>query len=42
MLEDGDRLHGWGRLEEMRGMIPTRQQRRSRIKKLPKNPIHES
>lgn len=42
VLEDGDRLLCWGRLEEMRGMIPARPKRRSRIKRLPKEPIHES
>jgi len=39
VLEDGDRLLCWGRLEEMRSMIPERPKRRSRVKKLPKNPI---
>jgi ribosomal protein S6--L-glutamate ligase len=42
VLEDGDRLLCWGRLEEMRGMIPARPKRRSRVKRLPKNPIHDS
>jgi ribosomal protein S6--L-glutamate ligase len=42
VLEDGDRLLCLGRLEEMRGMIPARPKRRSRIKRLPKDPIHES
>jgi ribosomal protein S6--L-glutamate ligase len=39
VLEDGDRLLCWGKLEEMRSMIPERPKRRSRVKKLPKNPI---
>ena len=42
VLEDGDRLLCWGKLEEMRSMIPERPKRRSRVKKLPKQPIHES
>jgi ribosomal protein S6--L-glutamate ligase len=41
VLEDGDRLLCWGKLEEMRSMIPERPKRRSRVKKLPKRPIHE-
>lgn len=40
-LEAEDRLLCWGKLEEMRGMIPTRPKRRSRVKKLPRQPIHE-
>jgi ribosomal protein S6--L-glutamate ligase len=42
VLEDGDRLLCWGKLEEMRSMIPERPKRRSRVKKLPKQPIHDS
>lgn len=41
VLEAEDRLLCWGKLEEMRGMIPTRPKRRSRVKKLPRQPIHE-
>jgi ribosomal protein S6--L-glutamate ligase len=41
VLEADDRLLCWGKLEEMRGMIPARPKRRSRVKKLPKNPILE-
>jgi ribosomal protein S6--L-glutamate ligase len=40
VLEAGDRLLSFGKLEEMRGMIPNR--RRRRVKKLPKEPIHDS
>jgi ribosomal protein S6--L-glutamate ligase len=40
ILEDGDRLLCWGKLEEMRSMIPQRPKRRSRVKRLPKQPIH--
>ena len=40
VLEDGDRLLCWGKLEEMRSMIPERPKRRSRVKRLPKQPIH--
>jgi ribosomal protein S6--L-glutamate ligase len=42
VLEADDRLLCWGKLEEMRGMIPARPKRRSRVKKLPKNPILET
>jgi len=38
-LEDGDRLLCFGRLEEMRDLIPRRRRRRHRVKKLPKQPI---
>lgn len=38
-LEDGDRLLCFGRLEEMRDLIPRRRRRRHRVKKLPKRPI---
>ncbi|MBO3663594.1 30S ribosomal protein S6--L-glutamate ligase [Microbacterium stercoris] len=41
VLEAEDRLLCWGKLEEMRSMIPERPKRRPRIKKLPKNPIPE-
>jgi ribosomal protein S6--L-glutamate ligase len=39
VLEAEDRLLCWGRLEEMRSMIPERPKRRPRVKKLPKHPI---
>jgi ribosomal protein S6--L-glutamate ligase len=39
VLEAQDRLLCWGRVEEMRSMIPERPKRRPRVKKLPKNPI---
>ena len=39
-LEDGDRLLCFGKLEEMRSMIPARRPRR--VKKLPRTPIHEA
>ncbi|MFC4242356.1 RimK family alpha-L-glutamate ligase [Gryllotalpicola reticulitermitis] len=38
-LEAEDRLLCWGRVEEMRSMIPERPKRRPRVKKLPKHPI---
>jgi ribosomal protein S6--L-glutamate ligase len=41
-LEAGDRLLCFGKLEEMRSMIPERRRRRARVKKLPKHPIHEN
>jgi ribosomal protein S6--L-glutamate ligase len=42
VLEAGDRLLCFGKLEEMRSMIPERTRRRARIKKLPEHPIPES
>jgi ribosomal protein S6--L-glutamate ligase len=42
VLQDGDRLLSFGRLEEMRSMIPSRRTRRSRVKKLPPMPIHDA
>ena len=39
VLEDGEGLLCFGKLEEMRSMIPARRARR--VKKLPKQPIHE-
>jgi ribosomal protein S6--L-glutamate ligase len=42
VLQGDDRLLCWGKLEEMRGMIPTRPKRRSRVKRLPKNPLPEA
>nr|WP_300681926.1 RimK family alpha-L-glutamate ligase [Nocardioides sp.] len=42
VLQAEDRLLCWGKLEEMRSMIPERPKRRPRVKKLPKNPIPES
>src|SRR5690349_11726721 len=41
ILEDGDRLLCFGKLEEMRSMIPSRRKRPKRIKKLPAEPIHD-
>ncbi|NYD40045.1 RimK family alpha-L-glutamate ligase [Nocardioides panaciterrulae] len=42
LVEAGDRLLCFGKLEEMRSMIPARRRRRSRVKKLPEQPIPES
>ena len=42
VVQDGDRLLCFGKLEEMRSMIPTRRKRRSRVKKLPAEPIHDA
>ena len=39
VLEAEDRLLCWGKLEEMRTMIPDRPKRRPRVKKLPKHPL---
>ena len=41
VLEAEDRLLCFGKLEEMRSMIPARRKRRDRVKKLPKQPIHD-
>ena len=38
-LEAEDRLLCFGKLEEMRSMIPARRRRRARVRKLPKEPI---
>ncbi|WP_028655022.1 RimK family alpha-L-glutamate ligase [Nocardioides sp. J54] len=40
VLEAEDRLLCFGKLEEMRSMIPARR-KRTRVKKLPRKPIHE-
>ncbi|WP_353808079.1 RimK family alpha-L-glutamate ligase [Agromyces sp. SYSU T00194] len=42
VLEAGDRLLCFGKLEEMRSMIPERRRRRTKVRKLPKEPIPES
>jgi ribosomal protein S6--L-glutamate ligase len=42
VLEDGDRLLCFGKLEEMRSMIPARRKKRTKVKRLPKEPIHEA
>lgn len=41
IIEAEDRLLCFGKLEEMRSMIPARSQRRQRIKKLPKDALTE-
>jgi ribosomal protein S6--L-glutamate ligase len=41
-LEAQDRLLCFGKLEEMRSMIPERRRRRAKVRKLPKSPIHEA
>jgi len=41
-LEAGDRLLCFGRLEEMRSMIPARRRRRARVKQLPDHPIEDA
>ena len=42
VLEAGDRLLCFGRLEEMRSMIPDRRRRRTKVRKLPKELIPET
>jgi ribosomal protein S6--L-glutamate ligase len=39
VLESGDRLLCFGKLDEMRGMIPERRRRRAKVRKLPKEPL---
>ena len=39
VLEGDDRLLCFGKLEEMRSMIPQRRRRRSKVRRLPKEPI---
>ena len=41
VLEPEDRLLCFGKLEEMRSMIPARRKRVRKVKRLPKNPIHD-
>jgi ribosomal protein S6--L-glutamate ligase len=41
VLEAEDRLLCFGKLEEMRSMIPARPKRRPRVRKLPKHPVPE-
>ncbi|WP_366519722.1 TrkA C-terminal domain-containing protein [Nocardioides sp.] len=41
VLEPEDRLLCFGKLEEMRSMIPARRKRVRKVKRLPRNPIHE-
>ncbi|HEU5224014.1 MAG TPA: RimK family alpha-L-glutamate ligase [Candidatus Lumbricidophila sp.] len=42
LLEAEDRLLCFGKLEEMRGMIPERKKRRARVRKLPKTAISDA
>ena len=42
VLEAGDRLLCFGKLEEMRSMIPERRRRRARVRKLPAEPLPAS
>jgi ribosomal protein S6--L-glutamate ligase len=41
-LQAEDRLLCFGKLEEMRSMIPERRRRRAKVRKLPKQPIPEN
>ena len=41
-LQAEDRLLCFGKLEEMRSMIPERRRRRAKVRKLPKQPIPEA
>ncbi|OLT19522.1 alpha-L-glutamate ligase [Ornithinimicrobium sp. CNJ-824] len=41
VLEDGDRLLCFGRHESMRSLIPARRRRPKRVRRLPKEPIHD-
>ena len=42
VLEAGDRLLCFGKLEEMRSMIPERRRRRTKVRKLPAEPLPSS
>ena len=42
LLEAEDRLLCFGRLEEMRSMVPERRRRRAKVRTLPVAPIHQS
>src|SRR5690349_5192829 len=42
VLESEDRLLCFGKLEEMRSMIPERRRRRAKVRRLPKEPIPEA
>src|SRR6478672_3099210 len=42
VLEAEDRLLCFGKLEEMRSMVPERRRRRAKVRKLPKEPIHQT
>jgi ribosomal protein S6--L-glutamate ligase len=39
VLEGEDRLLCFGKLEEMRSMIPERRRRRHKVRRLPKEPL---
>ena len=39
VLEASDRLLCFGKLDEMRSMVPERRRRRAKVRKLPKEPI---
>jgi len=39
LLEAGDRLLCFGKLDEMRSMVPERRSRRRKVRKLPKEPL---
>ncbi len=41
-LQAGDRLLCFGKLEEMRSMIPDRRKRRTKVRRLPKEPLVEA
>jgi ribosomal protein S6--L-glutamate ligase len=41
VLQDDDRLLCFGRLDEMRTMIPEKRRRRPRVRRLPKAPLGE-
>jgi ribosomal protein S6--L-glutamate ligase len=42
VLEAEDRMLCFGKLEEMRSMIPERRKRHRKVKRLPKQPIHDT
>src|SRR5690606_28937615 len=42
VLEAGDRLLSFGKLDEMRSLVPERRRRRARVRKLPKDAVQHA
>lgn len=42
VLEAGDRLLSFGKLDEMRSLVPERRRRRARVRKLPKDAVQQA
>lgn len=41
VLEADDRLFCFGKLDEMRSMVPERRRRRAKVRRLPRQPLSE-